>query len=235
MVHPNNWIDLWCTRGWFDSRIVLNLRTLLCSNSYARLPPPPPPDPLLFYRWTSFHTTCSTMKGHGTHMLSVLADRQFGIEVDGEGYLFLDRDPAWFSGVLPYLRGCCHFAPDPLRADFTLAVDSALNLTAFLREAQCYQIQGLCGMLKERRLLALRELWPCIAVINDRSSTHQQPGHVDVHLYDIAAQVWHSKSYVRERYENTDFLTCSDGRFIYMTTTNTCDVELLIFQKAKQT
>ena len=149
-------------------------------------------------------------------MLSVLADRQFGIEVDDEGYLFLDRDPAWFSGVLAYLRGCCHFAPDPLRADFTLAVDSALNLTSFLREAQYYQIQGLCGMLKERRLLALREPWPCIAVINGRSSLHPQPGHVDVHLYDIAAQVWYSKSYVQEQYENTDFVTCSDGRFIYM-------------------
>ena len=169
---------------------------------------------------TSFHTTCSTMKGHGTHLLSVLAGGQFATEVDGEDYLFLDRDPTWFSGVLAYLRGCRNFAPDSLHADFTPDIGRALQLTAFMREARYYQIEGLHHLLNERCLLASGELRPCIAVMHKADDLEG----IDFYLYDMGAQVWYCRYYQRERHcrrkvhrrRPSGFATCTQGRFIYV-------------------
>ena len=170
------------------------------------------------------YTTCNTMKGHGAHLLSVLAGGQLVTEVDDEDYLFLDRDPTWFSGVLAYLRGCRHIAPDPLNADFTPDVGCASKLTAFMRGGRYYQIQGLHHLLRERRLVASCELRPCIAIINRRLL----PQGIIVYLYDITAQKWYSTTYQRELYQGaweydtsfrqevSGFATCRQGRFIYV-------------------
>ena len=90
-----------------------------------------------------------------------------------------------------------------------------------MREARYYQIQGLHHLLNERRLVASRELQPCIAVINRRLL----PQGIIVYLYDITAQKWYSRTYQRELYqgiyetfrqEDRDFATCRQGRFIYV-------------------
>ena len=161
------------------------------------------------------------MQSHGSHVLAVLAGGQFATEADGEDYIFLDRDPAWFSGVLAYLRGSRPVAPNPLQPDFTPQATSAPQLTAFMREARYYQIEGLHQLLMERFLLVSRALRPCVAVFTETDNVHG----ITLCVYDTGAQVWHSRHYQKERHcvvdqdgevITTQFATCSRYGLIYV-------------------
>ena len=70
-------------------------------------------------------------------MLSAMASDDFGPNVEGGGYAFLDRDPTWFPLVLHFLRTGAALLPE-----------DTVGRAAVLREAQYYNLEGfalLCG------------------------------------------------------------------------------------------
>ena len=66
-------------------------------------------------------------------MFSVLASEDFPSEVNGDGYVFVDRDSRWFGLILDYLREGTVLLPR-----------SAVQRNAVRREAEYYGIEGLC-------------------------------------------------------------------------------------------
>ena len=107
-----------------------------------------------------FHTSGEVLRRQGPHLLSVLAADEFPREADGDGYLFIDRDPRWFCLVLNYLR---HGTAPPLY--------SPVHRSAALREAEYYSVQGVCRLLRTQASF--------VAV--DKST---------VAVYDINTGVW---------------------------------------------
>ena len=77
-----------------------------------------------------FHTQTEVLHRHGG-MLSAMVSDNFTHDVEGGGYVFLDRDPTWFPLVL-------HF----MRTGIALLPQDAEGCAAVLREARYYSLEG---------------------------------------------------------------------------------------------
>ena len=78
-----------------------------------------------------FHSHTEVLHRHGG-MLSAMASSDFSHDMEGAGYAFIDRDPAWFPLVLHFMRTGAALLPD-----------DAAGRAAVLREARFYSLEGL--------------------------------------------------------------------------------------------
>ena len=115
-----------------------------------------------------FHTSAEVLQRQRPHVLSVLTSGDFEPEVDGDGYVFIDRDPRWFVLILHYLReGTPKLPDDPVPRN------------AFFREAVWYSITSLCDLAHEQ---------PTFAVVG--TSRAHTPVPV-VAVYHVRRGEWH--------------------------------------------